>query len=252
MRRYFIAANWKMNKTDLWVRRFISDFLPLINEGGGPEICIAPPFTSLMTLESLIEKTEIHLCAQNMHWEAEGAFTGEISASMLVDIGCTHVILGHSERREHFGETDERVQKKVHAALAAGLVPILCVGEKEFDRDSNRTFTVIEFQVRKGLGKAKISSSKDLIIAYEPVWAIGTGKTASPEQANEVHLFIRGLLDQLYGHELASDIRIIYGGSVSPKNIDPLMSKEEIDGALVGSASLDPQSFARIAQFSVD
>jgi len=252
MKKPLIVANWKMNKTDIWTKKFFSDFLPLTADVQDREIAIAPPFTSLVTAKALTAETEIKLCAQNMHWELEGAYTGEISSKMLDDIGCTYVILGHSERREHFGDTDERVQKKVHAALVSDLVPILCVGEKEFERDSNRTFLVIEKQVRKALDGKKLAHNNSLVIAYEPVWAIGTGKTAKPGQANEVHAFIRELMSHICEKSISTGMRIIYGGSVSPDNIDALMSMDEIDGVLVGASSLDPGKFARIVKFTVE
>ncbi|MEW5806632.1 MAG: triose-phosphate isomerase [Acidobacteriota bacterium] len=252
MRIPLIIANWKMNKTDTRVRRYMEDFLPLVKEIANREIAIAPPFVSLITLRNLIVGTGIKLCGQNMHWEYEGAYTGEISGTMLSEIGCSYVILGHSERREFFGETDERVQKKLQAAISAGLTPILCIGEKDFERDAERTFIVVEYQLRKALGGINLAPSRHLVIAYEPVWAIGTGRTAKPEQANEVHIFIRELLENIYNPDLASKIRIIYGGSVTPDNIGPLMSKEEIDGVLVGGASLDAEKFSRIVRFHIE
>ncbi len=252
MKKSFIAANWKMNKTDYWAKKFISELLPLIEEMEDREICIAPPFTSLMTVKKMSEGSLLKLAAQNLHWELEGAYTGEVSPSMLSEIGCDYVIIGHSERREHFGDTDERIHKKVRTALSCSLKPILCIGEKEFERESGRTFAVLEYQLRKALGGIKIQNGNDLILAYEPVWAIGTGKTATPEQADEAHIFIKEQLSQILSATLASAIRVIYGGSVKPDNIDSLMAKDAIEGALVGGASLDPQKFARIAMYHIE
>lgn len=252
MKKTLIAANWKMTKTDYWAKQFISEFLPLIEEKDDREMVIAPSYVSLLTVHSLIKDAPIKLAAQNMHWEPEGAYTGEIAADMIKEIGCDFVIIGHSERREHFGDTDERIHKKVRSALSSGLIPILCIGEKEFQRESGRTFSILEYQLRKALGGLNLSKGKDLVVAYEPVWAIGTGKTASPEQADEAHLFIKEQLDQIFSAPVASEIRVIYGGSVKPDNVDSLMAKEAIEGALVGGASLDPKKFARIANYRVE
>jgi triosephosphate isomerase len=252
MKKTLIAANWKMNKTEYWAKKFITEFLPLIEEKEDREIAIAPPFVSLLTVKSLIKDTPITLAAQNMHWELEGAYTGEIAPDMIKEIGCDYVIIGHSERREHFGDTDERIHKKVRCALSSGLKAILCIGEKEFQRESGRTFSVLEYQLRKALGGLNLSKGNDLVVAYEPVWAIGTGKTATPEQADEAHLFIKEQLDQIFSASTASEIRVIYGGSVKADNVDFLMTKEAIEGALVGGASLDPQKFARITNYHIE
>lgn len=252
MKKNFMAANWKMNKTDYWVKHFVSEFLPLIKEREDREIAIAPPFVSLLTVKTLIKGSPIKLAAQNMHWEPEGAYTGEIAPNMIKEIGCDYVIIGHSERREHFGDTDERIHKKVRSALSSSLKAILCIGEKEFERESGRTFSVLEYQLRKALGGLNLSSGEDLVIAYEPVWAIGTGKTATPEQADEAHLFIKEQLNQIFSASTASEIRVIYGGSVKPDNVDSLMAKEAIEGALVGGASLNAQKFARIADYRIE
>jgi triosephosphate isomerase len=193
--------------------------------------------------------SNIDVAAQHMHSEPQGAFTGEISAAMLVDVGCRRVIIGHSERRQYFAETDEGVNKKLRAALATTLDPILCVGETVAQRDSNTTFQVLEQQVRLGLAGIAAEDMRRVVLAYEPVWAIGTGKTATPEQAQEVHVFLRGLLRQLYGPALADDVRIQYGGSVNAGNIQALMAQPDVDGALVGGASLDASSFAKIVLF---
>ena len=252
MKKNFITANWKMNKTDYWAKQFISELLPLIEDMEDREIVVAPPFVSLITVRNMIEHSLLKLAAQNMHWELEGAYTGEISPNMLTEIGCDYVIIGHSERREHFGDTDERIHKKVRAALSSGLKPILCIGEKEFERESGRTFSILEYQLRKALGGIQLNKGSDLVIAYEPIWAIGTGKTATPEQADEVHIFIKEQLNQILEASAASEIRVIYGGSVKPDNIDSLMAKEAIEGALVGGASLDPKKFARIAKYIIE
>ncbi len=213
------------------------------------EVLLGPPFTALETVSRVIAGTPILLAAQDMHWEARGAFTGEVSAAMLKDVGCTHVIVGHSERRQFFGETDEQVNKKASAAQAAGLVPIVCVGETLPERESGSTMAVVERQVRgalQGLGGPAIAA---LVIAYEPVWAIGTGKVATPEQAQEVHAMIRSLIGEMAGKEAADGCRILYGGSVKPENVDELMRQPDLDGALVGGASLQVESFVRIAKY---
>jgi triosephosphate isomerase len=191
----------------------------------------------------------IKLSAQDCFWEKEGAYTGQVSPLMLKDAGCSHVIIGHSERRQYFGETDETVNRKVRASLDAGLIPIMCIGETLQEREEDRTFPVIERQLRDGMKDLPVNASDGFIIAYEPVWAIGTGKTATPEQAEEVHAFIRGMLEKAYSRTVAEGIRILYGGSVKSENIDALMAKPDIDGALVGGASLKADAFLRICQF---
>lgn len=213
------------------------------------EVIVAPPFTALTVVGELLKKGPIRLAAQDMHWENSGAYTGEVSGSMLADAGCHAVILGHSERRRYFGETDATVSKKLKAALAHKLVPIVCIGETLEERESQRTFKVLETQVKgalTGFAPAELSS---VVIAYEPVWAIGTGKTATPEQAQEAHLFVRKQVAGLYGDGLAQGMRLLYGGSVTPENVDILMSQPDVDGALVGGASLKPVGFLRIIHF---
>ncbi|MFT4344190.1 MAG: triose-phosphate isomerase [Candidatus Woesearchaeota archaeon] len=237
MRKKIIAGNWKMHMTTEQTESFMKQLTPHENA----EIIIAPPFTALGSARKA--NKEISLSAQNMHHEEKGAFTGEISADMLTEIGCTHVILGHSERRHVFGEDDEFINKKVHTAKAHSLVPILCVGEKLEDRESNTTEHVLTLQLEKGL--KGISSLADVVIAYEPVWAIGTGKTATPEQAQETHAFIRSWLQKNYPAD-AESVRILYGGSVKPENAKNLLSLPDIDGVLVGGASLDIASFKGI------
>jgi triosephosphate isomerase len=213
------------------------------------DIAVAPPFTALAAVRKGLEGTAIALGAQNMHWEAKGAFTGETSPVMLRDAGCRYVILGHSERRQFFGETDETVNRKVLAAFSNSLIPILCVGESEEERDRNVTFVVVDRQVGGALANVTASQLANLVVAYEPIWAIGTGRTATPVQAQEVHQAIRAKLGKLFGNDAAAGVRILYGGSVKPDNVDTLMAEPDIDGALVGGASLEARSYERICRF---
>jgi triosephosphate isomerase (TIM) len=213
------------------------------------EVMIAPPFTALYQVAQVLKGSSIALGAQNLHWEQQGAFTGEISSEMLVDAGCSHVIIGHSERRQFFGETDVTVNRKIRAALSANLIPVFCIGETQAQRESGDTFSVLDKQVRDGLKDFVFNELGDLIVAYEPVWAIGTGQTATREQAQEAHQFIRSLLDKLFGNSLAESIRILYGGSVKPDNVRSLMEMADVDGALVGGASLDPATFVKLIYF---
>lgn len=215
------------------------------------DIVVCPPNTALDSMSDLVNESNIDLGAQNVHWEKEGAFTGEVSVNMLKDIGCKYVIIGHSERRQYFAETNETVNKKTKAVLAAGLYPIVCVGETLAERESGKTFDVVKSHVQNGLLGLTMDEALKIVIAYEPVWAIGTGKTATPEQAQEVHAFIRKVLVELWDKETASAIRIQYGGSVKPDNAATLMAKEDIDGALVGGASLKVDSFTEIVKKSV-
>jgi triosephosphate isomerase len=247
MRRPLMIANWKMNKTAAEAAAFAREFLPLAGRGGGVETVVAPPFTALPELARVLAGSNVSLAAQNMHWEMEGAFTGEVSAAMLRDLGCRFVILGHSERRQLFGEGDGEVGRKVGTALREGLIPILCVGETLGERDYGKTFEVIERQLRGGIEGALVEGGDDLVVAYEPVWAIGTGKTAGPEAAQEVHLHLRGLLSALLG-EVAGMVRILYGGSVKPDNVKGLMAQPDIDGALIGGASLKAEGFAAMVR----
>lgn len=212
------------------------------------DVVVCPPATDLVPVNEILRETSIKLGGQNMHWQEEGAFTGEISSAMLVDAGCKYVILGHSERRHIFGETDSDINKKVLRALSSGLKPIFCIGEKLDERNSGQTQKVVEKQVREGLANVEIRNASDLVIAYEPVWAIGTGVNATPEQAEEVHKSIRELLSELLSVELADQICIQYGGSVKPVNAEELLSQGNIDGALVGGASLDADSFTAIVK----
>lgn len=246
MRKPIYAANWKMHKTLSETKDFFAEFVPSARHREDVEICIAPPFTCLTAAIEAIDCDNLFIAAQNMHFEAKGAYTGEISAGMLLDAGCTAVILGHSERRHVFGETDEMINKKIAAAIEAGLKPIFCIGEKIEQREAGDTEEVIRRQLTDGLEGLNPEQLGELVIAYEPVWAIGTGLTATPEQAQEAHLFIRDLLTDTYNKSFADSTRILYGGSVKPSNIADLMAEPDLDGVLVGGASLDPQSFAAI------
>ena len=252
MRIKVIAGNWKMHKT---IEEAKSLARRLVERVGKPfsQGCVAifPPFTALTEVRKIIEKSSIRLGAQNLFWEEEGAFTGEISAKMLKDTGCSFVIIGHSERRKYFSETDEAVNKKLKSALSFDLTPIVCVGETLEEREEGCTFKIIEGQIRGAFKGISEDLALRVIIAYEPVWAIGTGKVASPSQAQEVHQFIRELLEKLYSKELAQNILILYGGSVNPENIEGLISQGDIDGALVGGASLKLEAFSLIVEKSI-
>jgi triosephosphate isomerase (TIM) len=240
-----IAANWKMNKTIEEAKAFLASFLPRAVDAGGTEVVICPSFLALKTVVELCAQSRVTVAAQNMHQDPEGAFTGEVSAPMLLEVGVRGVVLGHSERRTHFGETDEALARKLPAALEAGLRPILCVGETEAQRDAGETGEVLRRQIEADLAAVGGERLADVVIAYEPVWAIGTGRTASPEQAADAIGSIRSLVGSRNEHAAAA-IRILYGGSVTPDNAEELLGRNEIDGALVGGASLDPEGFARI------
>lgn len=247
MRKNIIAGNWKMNKDLSEAFQLVSELkTELEGKNLNAEVIVAPPFIALDAINSLIKGSNIKLAAQNMHPADSGAFTGELSVSMLKSVGCTHVILGHSERRTIFGESDEFINEKVIKALDSELIPILCCGESLEQRENGTTFTVVEKQIRVGLESLSPKQIENVIIAYEPIWAIGTGKTASPEQAQEVHAAIRKLLVELTSTEIASNITIQYGGSVKPDNAKELLSKPDIDGALVGGACLKADSFRDI------
>ena len=246
-----IAGNWKMYGTRPEAVALAEGVKAGVAGVSGREVLVAPPFTALETVASVLRGGGVLLAGQNLHWEPKGAFTGEVSAPMLRAAGCTHVIIGHSERRQYFGETDETVAKKVAAAQGHGLVPIVCIGETLEEREAGRTLAVVERQLRRGLLGQQAAAIRALVIAYEPVWAIGTGKVATPEQAQEVHAFIRRMLVEVAGQEAAAGCRILYGGSVKPDNIDILMGQPDIDGALVGGASLQVESFVRIVKFQV-
>ena len=245
MRTPFLAANWKMNKTVGETRDFLAQFIPQVRDVSGVDIVIAPPFTSLATAAAEVQGTNIMLAAQNVFHEEKGAFTGEISPRMLVDIGCRYTIIGHSERRQYFHETDEMVNKKIMIAKQTGLGVILCIGESLEEREAEKTFAVLSRQLEIGLNGIEY---QNIVVAYEPIWAIGTGKTAAPEQAQEAHAFIRERLRIFYGNN-AEKFGIIYGGSVTPENVDSLMACRDVDGALVGGASLKAESFSRIVKF---
>jgi len=249
-RRPIIAGNWKMNKTTAEARDLASRLIPLIAGIKERDIVLAPPFTALQSVAAVIKGTGIALSAQNLHWEDKGAFTGEISAGMLLDLGCKYVIIGHSERRQFFGENDETVNKKLRQALDKGLLPIVCVGETLKERETGKANDVIERQVSGALNSVTAAEMQKVIIAYEPVWAIGTGKTATPDQANEIHSFIREKSEIAYGKDVAGALRIQYGGSVTSENVSTLMAMPDIDGALVGGASMKPESFAALVNFT--
>jgi len=244
-----MAGNWKMYKTQAEARGYFAALKPLVAGATHCEIVIAPAFTALAAAVDAVAGSEISIAAQNVYWAAEGAFTGEVSTRMLVEAGCRSVIIAHSERRQFFGETDETAGRKVKAALAAGLTPIFCVGELLAEREADQTRTVLERQFRGALAALTGAEFSRIIVAYEPVWAIGTGRTATPEIAADAHRFLRELAAGLFGAERAAELRILYGGSVKPDNIKGLMAQAEIDGALVGGASLDPQQFASIVNF---
>ena len=248
-RRPLIAGNWKMYKTSAEAIDFVKRFLPLISGTTGREIMIAPAFTALEAVAAALKGSGVHLGAQDLFWETEGAFTGQVSAGMLVAAGCRYVIIGHSERRQYFNETDDTVHRKILAALKAGLVPVLCVGETEKQRQAGQTFSILDKQVKDGLKSFVADELGSLVIAYEPVWAIGTGKTATAAQAEEAHAYIRSLTKGLFGAGVAAAMRILYGGSVKPENASELMAMADIDGALVGGASLNPDSFSKIVKF---
>ena len=248
MRKAIIAGNWKLNKTSKEALLLIEELKREVSDVQTVDIVVCPTFTSLTVVGDAILDTNIALGAQNLYWQDSGAFTGEISAPMLKDLGVKYVIIGHSERRQYFGETNETVNKRLRAALSHGLIPLVCVGENLAERESNKTFDVIKNHVEGSLAGLTADEMKTVVIAYEPVWAIGTGKTATPEQAQEVHAFIRQLLEKLFGAEIAKSVRIQYGGSVTPENIAILIAKPDIDGALVGGASLKAPSFAAIVK----
>jgi triosephosphate isomerase len=248
-RKKLIAANWKMYKNPEQTKQFFKDFLPLVAGHDRDEIVICPPYIDLHAAIELVKGTQMGVGAQNVYWKDEGAFTGEISASMLVAVGCTHVIIGHSERRQYFGETDDTVNLKLKAALEHGLTPIACVGEVLQEREAGLTEDVLRRQCVRAFHTVSAKKAAKLVIAYEPVWAIGTGKTATPQMASDAHVLIRGEAAKAFGEEFAAGLRILYGGSVKPENAKALMSEEEIDGALVGGASLDPKSFAAIVKY---
>lgn len=249
MRTPIIAGNWKMFKTRSETGAFFDAILPQIQNVDHCEIVVAPPFTSLTTAVEKTHGTRVAISAQDAHWEDQGAFTGEVSVKMLRDAGCSYTIIGHSERRQYFGETDEFVDKKTRAAVRGGLKAIVCVGETLSERDAGQASEVVRRQVRNGLGRLTEQDLSHIIVAYEPVWAIGTGRTATPEIAAEMHAEIRKVFAEIFNADQADALRILYGGSVKPDNISALMKKADIDGALVGGASLEPASFAAIIKY---
>ncbi|MCL5037631.1 MAG: triose-phosphate isomerase [Chloroflexi bacterium] len=252
MRIPLIAGNWKMHMMVRESVNFAKDLWELIKDTKDREVLVCPPFTSLYAVRQAIEGTTIKLGAQNLNWEDAGAFTGAIAPPMLVDVGCEYVIIGHSERRKIWGNSNEDVNKKAHAAIRSGLKPIMCVGETLEEKEADLTRQVVGTQVEVGLKDLTASELKDLVIAYEPVWAIGTGKNDDPAQANKTISFIRDVLGSRFGHNFSQKIRILYGGSVKPDNVDGFMNMSDIDGTLVGGASLKVESFARIVKFKYE
>jgi triosephosphate isomerase (TIM) len=248
-RKKLIAANWKMYKTPDQARDFFRDFLPLVQNHDRDEIVVCPTYLAIDAALQAAKGSGIAIGAQDLYWQQEGAFTGEICGSMLVAVGATHVIIGHSERRQYFGETDDTVNLKLKAAIEAGLIPIVCVGEVLEEREAGLTDDVLRRQCLRAFNKVSAKKAHSLVVAYEPVWAIGTGKTATPQLASDAHAIIRAEAAESFGQEFADQLRILYGGSVKPENAHALMSEEEIDGALVGGASLDPKSFAAIVKY---
>jgi len=248
-RTKLIAANWKMYKNPTQTQEFFREFLPQVAGHTRDEIVVCPPYIDLYAAVEAAKGSNAAIGAQDLYWKEEGAFTGEISPGMLLAAGCTHVIIGHSERRQYFGETDDTVNMKLKAALEAGLVPIVCVGEVLEEREANLTEDVLRRQCLRAFHAVSGKKAGKLVVAYEPVWAIGTGKTATPQLASEAHILIRGEAAKAFGQEFADHLRILYGGSVKPENATALMAEEEIDGALVGGASLDPKSFAAIVKY---
>ncbi len=249
MRKKLIVANWKMYKTPEQAREFFAAFLPMVKGHARDEVVVCPPFVCVPAAVEAARGSKVRVGAQDMFWEKEGAYTGEVSPGMLTAVGCTHVIVGHSERRQFFGETDETVNRKLKAALAAQLTPIVCVGEVLQEREAGLTDQVLRRQCVGAFREIAGEEASPITVAYEPVWAIGTGKTATPQIAAEAHLTIRAEAAKAFGKDVAGRMRILYGGSVKPENAKALMSESEIDGALVGGASLDPKSFAAIVKY---
>jgi len=248
-RRPLIAGNWKMHKTVLEACQLATEIMQECGDLSDRDVLLTPPFTALGEVTYIVRDSAIMVGSQNVCWGEQGAFTGEIAPSMLKDIGVQAAIIGHSERRQIFGESNSLINKRVHGAIAHGLIPILCIGETLEEREQDTTFEVLEKQVREGLAEVNGAKTGKLVIAYEPVWAIGTGRTATTEQAQEVHAFVRGLFAELYEKDIADRVRILYGGSVKPDNVDDLMAQADIDGALVGGAALEARSFGRIINF---
>ena len=251
-RRPLIAGNWKMFKTGPEAAELASGLKSLVSDITDVDVMVAPAYTAIGVVAEILKGSAIHLGGQDLFWETEGAYTGQVSAPMLKAAGCSHVIVGHSERRQYFGETNETVNRKTKAALQGDLIPVVCVGESEAEREAEETFSVVKAQLAQGLEGIDSVGLQHLIIAYEPVWAIGTGKTATSEQAQEVHRFIRDWVEEVGGNSIATTLRILYGGSVKPENVAGLMAMDDIDGALVGGASLVAESFAALVRLSSD
>ena len=250
MRRPLIAGNWKMYKTISEAVEFVQAFKPLVVSATHCEVFVAPPFTAIRAVADRLGGSNVAVAAQDVAAEgSQGAYTGEVSATMLKDAGASYAIIGHSERRQYYGDTDESVNRKVRAALDAGLLPVVCVGESLAERDTNRAEEVVGGQLRDGFKNLTLEEAFRIITAYEPVWAIGTGRTATPDMAEQMHSFIRSRVREMFGDKVGDEMRILYGGSVKPDNIAALMNEADIDGALVGGASLEPESFARIVNY---
>jgi triosephosphate isomerase len=249
-RRILIAGNWKMNKTATEAVALVNEIKREVYDVDNVDILVCPPFTALSLVSDVVNESNIALGAQNMYFEESGAYTGEVSTAMLKDCGCTHVIIGHSERRTIFNESDELINKKVKKALEADLTPVLCIGEKLEEREANKTFEVITNQLNGDLADIDSDNMKKIVIAYEPVWAIGTGKTATPQQAQEAHAFIRKLIKEKYDEAVANETIILYGGSMKPANVEELIAQEDVDGGLIGGASLKAESFVEMIKKS--
>lgn len=249
MRREIIAGNWKMFKTRDQTRKFFEVLLPEVQNVDHCDVIVAPPFTALATAVDAVAGSQVAIAAQDVHWETEGAYTGEVSAGMLREAGCQFTIIGHSERRQLFGETNATVSKKIAAVLAADMNAIVCVGETLEHRESGDAEKWVEAQLREGLGQLTASDLSHIIVAYEPVWAIGTGRTATPEIAGQMHASIRAVIAHMFGLTGAASMSVLYGGSVKPGNVAELMAQNDIDGALVGGASLEPESFAALVHY---
>lgn len=248
MRKAIIAGNWKMNMTVSEAKALVSDLIPLVKDAKA-DVVVCPTFVCLSAVKEMIQDTNIQIGAQNMHWEEKGAFTGEISPGMLTEMGIEFVIIGHSERRQYFAETDETVNKKVKSALAHGLTPIVCVGETLEQREAGVTESWVSGQVKAAFEGISAEDVKKVVVAYEPIWAIGTGRTATPEDANKVNGLCRATIEQLYGKDVADVVRIQYGGSMNPKNATELMAQEHIDGGLIGGASLKAEDFSKVVNY---
>ncbi len=252
MRKAMIAGNWKLHKTQAESSSLVAELIPAVSDNQSVEIVVAPVYTALSKVAETIAGSNIVLAAQNCYPEPQGAFTGEVSPPLLKDVGCHYVIIGHSERRQLFGETDDLINRKAHALAETGIGTIFCIGETLEERENDQMFDVLRRQLRLGLKNLSAEQMTSVVVAYEPVWAIGTGKTASDEQAQEAHAFIRAMLSELYNEQTANATRILYGGSVKPTNVDGLMCQPDVDGALVGGASLKAADFARIVNFQAN